>query len=184
MNQHDADNNPNRGMTGWMISGIWLLVFGLLTLFFQNYLEKERNPNRNVASLTDASGVREVKLKRNRAGHYNVSGKINGYPVEFLLDTGATDIAIPSRVAKKIGLQHLYETEIHTANGLALAYGTKVQRVSVGAITLSDLTATITTGMTGNIVLLGMEFLKHIEFTQRGDTLILRQYPAQPSGIR
>lgn len=179
MNQHDPDNNPNRGMAGWMISGIWLLVFGLLMLFFQNYLDTARNPNQNVASATDSDGVREVRLRRNRFGHYNVSGKINGYPVEFLLDTGATDIAIPLRVANKIGLQHLYETKIHTANGLALAYGTKVQLVSVGGIALSDLKALITTGMTGDIVLLGMGFLKHIEFTQRGEVLILRQYPTR-----
>lgn len=179
MEQPNQAHNPHRSMAGWMITGVWLLVFGLLTLFFQNYLEKERNPNQNVASATDSGGVREVRLKRNRFGHYNVSGKINGYPVEFLLDTGATDIAIPSRVANKIGLQHLYETEIHTANGLALAYGTKVQLVSVGEIALSDLKAMITTGMTGDIVLLGMGFLKHIEFTQRGDVLILRQYPTR-----
>lgn len=177
MNQHEQDNNPQRGMAGWMITGTWLLVFGLLTLFFQNYLEKERNPNQNVASAISDGGMREVTLKRNRFGHYNVTGKINGHKVEFLLDTGATHIAIPSRVANKIGLQHLYETEIHTANGLARAYGTRLKSVSVGEIALSDLKATITTGMDGTVVLLGMGFLKHIEFTQRGDILILRQYP-------
>jgi len=172
------DNNANRRMAGWMIVGSWLLVFGLLTLFFQNYLEKQRNPNQNIASVMGEGGVREVSLKRNRYGHYNLTGKINTYPVEFLLDTGATDIAIPSSLAKKMGLQRLYETEIHTANGFAKAYGTKLQSVSVGAIKLTDLRATITTGMPGEVVLLGMGFLKHIEFTQRGDTLILRQYPA------
>lgn len=177
--QKKQDDNPNRGMAGWMITGAWLLVFGLLILFFQNYLEKERNPNREVASAVDAGGVREVTLTRNRFGHYNVTGKINGYPVEFLLDTGATHIAIPSRLAGRIGLKQLYETEIHTANGLAKAYGAKLEHASVGEISLSDLTAMITPGMEGDIVLLGMGFLKHIEFTQRGELLILRQYPSQ-----
>lgn len=174
-----GEHNPHRRMAGWMMTGIWLLVFGLLTLFFQDYLEKERNPNQNVASATSDGGVREVTLKRNRFGHYNVTGKINGHKVEFLLDTGATDIAIPSRLAKTIGLQRLYETEIHTANGLARAYGTRLESVSVGEIALPDLKATITTGMDGKVVLLGMGFLKNIEFTQRGDLLILRQYPVR-----
>lgn len=179
MEKPNQTHNPHRRMAGWMIVGVWLLVFGLLTLFFQNYLEKERNPNQNVASAISAGGVHEVTLKRNRFGHYNVTGKINGHKVEFLLDTGATHIAIPSPVAKKIGLQRLYETEIHTANGFARAYGTKLESVSVGEIALSGLKATITTGMDGELVLLGMSFLKNIEFTQRGDVLILRQYPVR-----
>ena len=179
MSPQKNENDPNRSMIGWMIIGMWLLVFGLLTLFFQNFLDKERNPNQSVMSGVDAGGVREVRLKRNRYGHYNVSGKINGYPVEFLLDTGATQIAIPSEVANKIGLQRLFETSVHTANGTARAYGTKLETVSVGEISLSRLKATITTGMEGEIVLLGMGFLKNIEFTQRGDLLILRQYPAR-----
>ena len=178
MSKLEQGTNPHRRMVGWMITGIWLLVFGLLTLFFHNYLENERNPNQNVSSATSSGGAREVVLKRNRHGHYNVTGKINGHEVEFLLDTGATHIAIPSPLADKIGLQRLYEMEIHTANGLAKAYGTKLNKVSIGNIALSDLKATITTGMPGNIVLLGMGFLKNIEFTQRGEILTLRQYPS------
>ena len=173
------DNNTHRRLAGWMITGSWLLLFGLLTLFFQNYLDKERNPNQRVSSALDAGGAREVVLQRNRFGHYNVTGNINGHRVEFLLDTGATQIAIPAGVAQKIGLRRLYETQIQTANGMARAYGTKLDSASVGDIRLERLPAMITTGMAGDVVLLGMGFLKHIEFTQRGDTLILRQYPSQ-----
>ena len=173
------ENSSQRRLAGWMIAGSWLLVFGLLVLFFQNYLDKERNPNRHVSSALGSGGVREVVLQRNRFGHYNVTGHINGHRVEFLLDTGATQIAIPSSVAKKLGLRQLYETQVQTANGLARAYGTKLDSASVGDIRLERLPAMITTGMQGDVVLLGMGFLKHIEFTQRGDVLILRQYPQQ-----
>jgi len=160
-----------------MIIGVWLLVFGLLTLFFQDYLSRERNPNQRVDSAINTSGIREVVLKRNRFGHYNVTGKINGHTVEFMLDTGATQIAIPAKVANRIGLKRMFETEVHTANGRAKAYGTKLNSVSIGDIKLNNLRAMITPGMGGDIGLLGMSFLKHIEFTQRGDVLTLRQYP-------
>lgn len=173
----EQDDNPHKRMAGWMIVGTWLLVFGLLTLFFQNYLEREYNPNQRVDSVVGTSGNREVVLQRNRYGHYVMTGKINGHAVEFMLDTGATQIAIPDAVARKIGLPRLHEAEIHTANGRALAYGTRLEKVAVGDIALANLRAVITTGMTGKTVLLGMSFLKHIEFTQRGDVLILRQYP-------
>lgn len=177
MEPQDQQNDPNRRITGWMIVGFWLLLFGLLSMFFNNWLEKERNPNQRVASATDASGVREVRLKRNRYGHYNVSGKINGHTVEFLLDTGATNISVPVKVADRIGLKRMYETEFYTANGLARGFGTKINDVSVGKIALSNLKASINPNVEDEIILLGMTFLKHIEFTQRGDLLILRQYP-------
>ena len=164
-------------MAGWMITGAWLLVFGLITLFFQNYLDKERNPNQKVQSVVGDSGQREVVLQRNRQGHYMMNGRINGQKVEFMLDTGATQVAIPLNVARRLGLKKMYEAEVHTANGRARAYGTKLDTVSVGDIKLANLKAMMITGMEGEVVLLGMSFLKHIEFTQRGDVLILRQYP-------
>jgi len=49
--------------------------------------------------------------------------------------------------------------------------------VSVGGVSVDNVSATIAPGLRGNEILLGMSFLKHIEFTQRGDMLILRQYP-------
>ncbi len=176
MNQDAKD--PQKAIAGWMIVAIWLLIFGLLTLFFQDYLDKQRNPNQSVNSSLGEEGAREVVLERNRFGHYLVTGDINGHKVEFMLDTGATQIAIPSKMASKIGLSRLYEAEIHTANGTALAYGTKLKTVSVGDIKLTNLNAMITPGMSGDIALLGMGFLKHIEFTQRGNVLILRQFTA------
>ncbi|MDH5777274.1 MAG: TIGR02281 family clan AA aspartic protease [Gammaproteobacteria bacterium] len=172
---NEQDENPHRHISGWMWLGLWLIVLGLLINFFHNWLEKQRNPNQNVSSMLNTGDVREVMLKRNRYGHYNVTGKINGHKVEFLLDTGATFIAIPEPVANRIGLKRLYQTEFHTANGLSRGYGTKLDSAAIGQIELQNLDATITTNMDGDIVLLGMGFLKHIEFTQRGDTLILRQ---------
>ena len=174
MTQHN-EQNPHKSVAGWMITGAWVLVFGLLILFFQSYLDKEHNPNQDVSSITTSTGAREVVLQRNRYGHYVVTGKINGRSVEFMLDTGATQIAIPSSVASRLGLKRMHETTIHTANGQARAYSTRLDTVSVGDIQLTNLSALITTGMGGDVILLGMSFLKHIEFTQRGDILILRQ---------
>jgi len=115
-------------------------------------------------------------LKRNRQGHYVTTGYINGSPLEFLLDTGATDISIPAHIADKLGLKKLYPIEISTANGIAKAYGTKLKSARIGKIVLRDLKANINPNVDDDTVLLGMNFLKRIEFTQRGDTLILKQY--------
>ena len=156
----------------------WLLLMGLLGYIFYQYQEDARNPNRQVLSQVGEGGVREVVLKRNQYGHYNLTGQLNGQDVEFLIDTGATDIAVPESVARRIGLQRLYEMQFYTANGVARGYGTEVREVRVGDIVLHDLPATINPNVADDIILLGMSFLKKIEFTQRGDTLILRQYPS------
>ena len=65
--------------------------------------------------------------------------------------------------------------QFQTANGIARGFAARLDEVALGPIVLQDVQAGITSGMRGNEVLLGMSFLKHIEFTQRGDTLTLRQ---------
>lgn len=175
MNEHEQQAVEQRRLGGWMYIGFWILLFVFLSSLFGHWLDHERNPNQQVESHVNAGGVREVVLKRNRMGHYHVTGTINGHTVEFMLDTGATDIAIPSSVAQDLGLQRLGRMEFNTANGVAEGYATRVREVRVGNIVLHDLAASINPHMSDDIVLLGMSFLKKIEFTQRDDTLILRQ---------
>jgi len=160
--------------------GFWLLLMGLLGYIFQDYLDNTRNPNQQLLSQVGEGGVREVVLQRNKYGHYNLTGQLNGQEVEFLLDTGATDISVPDSVARRIGLKRLYEMQFYTANGVAKGYATEVREVRLGDIVLHDLPASINPNVNDDIILLGMSFLKNIEFTQRGDTLILRQYPSGP----
>jgi len=165
----------DHSVRGFIWLAFWLLLLGFTVYMFQTWIDKERNPNANP--ITSSSGdVRQVVLKRNRQGHYVTTGTINGTQLEFLLDTGATDISIPEHVAEKIGLKKLYPIKIYTANGIAEAYGTKINSASIGKIVLRDLNAHINPNVEDDTVLLGMSFLKRIEFTQRGDTLILKQY--------
>ena len=155
----------------------WLVFLGLGVFYFSDVLEKQYNPNRSLETQHTAQGMTEVVLQRNRQGHYVTSGEINGLPVTFLLDTGATGVAIPAAVAQRLGLQRGRAFSTQTANGMSVSYAVKLERVSVGGIALQEVPASITPGLTTDEVLLGMSFLKHIEFTQRGNQLILRQVP-------
>lgn len=175
MKQDDPRAEEQRRIGGWMYIGFWILLLVILGSIFSRWLDHERNPNQDVVSHVSANGQREVILKRNRMGHYYVTGAINGHKVEFMLDTGATDIAIPSSVANSLGLRKMGTVQYQTANGVATGYATQLASVQVGNIVLHHLAAGINPHMDGDVVLLGMSFLKQIEFTQRGDTLILRQ---------
>jgi aspartyl protease family protein len=176
------DNSEQREQRrlGLMMQALaWIVVMGLLVSYFSGLLERQHNPNREVETRYLDGGVREVVLKRSRSGHYLTGGSINGQPVVFMLDTGATGIAIPEAVARRLALQRGQPLRTRTANGVATAYASRLDRVSVGDIALHDVFASIVPGLDSEQVLLGMSFLKHIEFTQRGDTLILRQYSGE-----
>lgn len=153
----------------------WLSFMVVGVLFFGDRLESQYNPNRHVDSRT-SNAISEVTLQRNRLGHYVTSGSINAQPVTFLLDTGATGVAIPARIANDLKLKRGRPIATRTANGTVTSYQTSLNTVSIGDIGLENVGATVAPGLRGDEILLGMSFLKHIEFTQRGDTLILRQY--------
>jgi aspartyl protease family protein len=155
----------------------WIALLALLSVYFSDLLERQRNPNRDVTSQVTDSGVREVQLKRNRQGHYVTAGTINGEAVVFLLDTGATGVAIPAAIAERLSLPRGRSFITNTANGRSKSYQTRLAEVGIGDIRLHNVEAAIAPGLEMREVLLGMSFLKHIEFTQRGNVLTLRQYP-------
>ena len=111
----------------------------------------------------------------NRAGHYLAPGKINGTTVKFLLDTGATDVAIPEKLAERLQLKKGSRTLSQTANGVVRSYSTVLDRISLGGIELYNIRASIFPGMPSGEVLLGMSFLKHLEMVQKGNTLTLKK---------
>jgi aspartyl protease family protein len=158
-----------------MIWLAWIGILGLLTLVFSDYLERQYNPNREAVSRITETGAREVVLERNRDGHYIATGQINGEPVVFLLDTGATLVSVPEALATRLGLERGAGFAAATANGTVTVYGTRLDSVSLGDIEVRDVRASINPGMRGNEVLLGMSFMKDLELVQRNGTLTLRQ---------
>ena len=168
-----GDNFQKRIGKG-MIILCWIVLLGLLTIYFSRYLEQQNNPNQNLTA-TQNGQANEVQLQRNRYGHYVASGLINSQEVTFILDTGATDISIPEKVAQKLRLKAGIKIPVNTANGQINVYATTLNSVSLGSIELNDIRANINPYMQGEEILLGMSFLKHLHFSQQGDQLLIRQ---------
>ncbi|MCK5395273.1 MAG: TIGR02281 family clan AA aspartic protease [Gammaproteobacteria bacterium] len=157
-----------------MTIAAWLIFLAILFGVFDYLTSQRNNPNQNI--VTAVNGLKkEIILQRNAYGHYVANGAINGEDVVFLLDTGATEVAITESLANKIGLIKGSEFMVKTANGNAKAYRTHLNSVAIGDIVRYDLNATILTNMVGDEVLLGMNFLKHFEIIQKGKTLTIRQ---------
>ena len=172
----ESNKHNTRRIGKGMTFVAWIIALSLFTFFFENRLTKQRNPNQAVYSRINAAGIQEVILKRNRFGHYVTTGTVNGHAVEFLLDTGASDVAIPAELAKRLGLRRGVPVQYQTANGVVTAYRTMIDSISIGPMVVQNVPASINPGFRDMEILLGMSVLKHIEFAQRGDTLILRPY--------
>ena len=150
---------------------LWLAALGMLgglTLLFQG---AQRSSGGLVHSSND-SGRAMVVLQRDRSGHYITQGQINGTTVNFLVDTGATDVAIPEQIARQLGLQFGPQVAVMTAAGPVRAWRTRLDRVAVGSVSLDNVRATITRAPMDEI-LLGMSFLQHFTLMQQGDELII-----------
>ncbi|MBL1432402.1 TIGR02281 family clan AA aspartic protease [Gammaproteobacteria bacterium AH-315-C21] len=173
------DNQPQARETQkigqWMIYAMWIVVLLGLTYFFSGVLDKQRNPNAHVAGRVSAEGNPEVVLQRNRYGHYVANGKINGHDVIFLLDTGATDVSIPEQVAQRVGLRRGAGHSAMTANGTVQVFATQLEQVELGSIKLKKVRASINPHMGGEEILLGMSFLRQLDFSQTGKQLTLKQ---------
>lgn len=152
----------------------WAAGLFLATRFFGDWEDKQQNPN-TVVTSQHRDGYIEVQLVGNRQGHFVSSGQINGRAVQFLIDTGATDVAVPGALAQILGLRRGMPVMVSTANGNSQGFRTTLDRLQLGDIVLHDVRALVAPGLQGNEVLLGMSAMKQLEFTQRGGTLLLRQ---------
>jgi len=180
MNKPDDKAASPQGIGRGMVIAAWILLLVLLTLFFNDRLERQKNPNRQLATATTDGGP-EVRVQRNRFGHYVATGSINGEPVEFMLDTGASDVSIPEELADRLGLQRGRAMKYHTANGTITAWQTMADEIQLGPLRLGPVRASINPHDRSSAVLLGMSFLKQLDFSQQGNTLTLK-YPDQTTG--
>lgn len=162
----DANAGVGRGM-------LWLAAIGVLaglTWFFAALQDK---PGEAVTG-SDAAGRAMVQLPQDRSGHYLAEGAINGQAIHFLVDTGATDVAVSEAQARALGLDFGPRVTVMTAAGPAEAWMTRLDRVSIGGISRDNVRATITPAL-GEEALLGMSFLKHFDIRQTGGTLIIAE---------
>ena len=121
---------------------------------------------------------KKEKIFVNAGGMYMTYGSINGRSVHFLIDTGASAIAMNVAQAKKLGIQYRKigrPSSVSTASGYAKAYRLKLKSVTVGSITEKNVDAFVIDGNHPGPILLGMTFLGRLDVQHAGKAMTLLQ---------
>lgn len=113
-----------------------------------------------------------------RDGMYSLSGSINGSPVSFVVDTGASAVSMNSNVAKHLGIDYKLigqEGLSYTASGKDKIYIVNLKRVRVGNIELKNIEGVIHEGNFPTVTLLGMSFLGKLDMKREGRIMELEK---------
>ena len=120
---------------------------------------------------------KKLTLNRNRGGMFMTKGLVNGKQVTFLVDTGATSVAMSSRQARALGVKynHGRSTKVLTASGSVQAYPITLRSVQIGDIVVEKVAAVIIKGDSPTVPLLGNSFLSQVKIIQDNQQMIISQ---------
>lgn len=120
----------------------------------------------------------EERIFSNENGMFLALGTINGQTVRFLVDTGATSVAMNKSQAKKLGIRYRIHGEpatASTASGYVRSYRVRLKSVSLGKIKRNNVEAMVIDGNHPGPILLGMSFLGDLKVEKSGSAMTLRQ---------
>lgn len=154
---------------------IWGLIFALAIIVygFRDVLRQELLPRE--MSVTEAGAI---ELRRASDGHFHAQADVNGVPVRFMVDTGASDIVLSRRDAERIGIDVeglAFMGRALTANGVVQTATVRLDVVRLGPLTETGVRASVSSGGLGTSLLgmAGLDRFARVEIA--GDTM--RLYP-------
>ncbi|GAB3380928.1 retropepsin-like aspartic protease family protein [Azotobacter armeniacus] len=121
-------------------------------------------------------GKARLGVARGEGGHYWVAGSIGGQSVQFLVDTGATTVALSESQARRLGIDYRVggrPVRVSTANGTAQGWQVKLNRVKVGTLEVLGVEAVVLQGDSPSTALLGMSFLSRVRWRDEQGMLML-----------
>jgi aspartyl protease family protein len=154
----------------------WGLALGLVTVVFVWLLPgEEPSPQVIVQMDEDDENVIARAVLVKRGDHFYAQVTLNdSHTQEFMIDTGASSVALGGDVARRLNLRKERTMLSSTANGMVFGYSTTLDSVRLGDIVLRDVEAGVLPDQT-DLNLLGMSFLSRLSWRQEGNTLVLTQ---------
>jgi aspartyl protease family protein len=149
---------------------VWAVVaVGLVAVYayrdpilrFAQPVLAELDPSRAV-EVVSTDGERELVIRRGPDGHFQVEAEVNGVPVRFLVDTGASTTVLSLQDAERSGIETElleFNRPVQTANGIAHYARARLRSLEIGPFRLTDVPVGVMPGEAMNISLLGMSAL-------------------------
>jgi aspartyl protease family protein len=160
-----------------LLMAVMLLGAGVIAA---RYADQVGRGPANAAAAQPSAPVnsRTMVLKANDGGHFEVEARVDGRRLAFMVDTGATVIALRESDAARLGFHPTprdYTIKISTANGVGRAALVQLGMVEVGNIVVRDLPALISPDDALGVNLLGMSFLSRVRWSHERGKLIIEQ---------
>jgi len=157
----------------------WVLIFGAAFVIFT--LKDEFLALGNRVLVETRGGVEqtaggEVRIRQAPDGHFWVTAELNGEPVRFLVDSGATTTSISRGTAERAGIEpgRGFQAMVQTANGVVMVDRGRAESLKVGSIERDDVAVHISDSF-GDMNVIGMNFLSSLSgWSVEGRTLVLR----------
>lgn len=155
-------------MRGFIIvAGLALGAAGIVG----KYIDKPAKPIQPAAAAAvpnapAPSSARVVSIGRDHRGHFQAHGRVDGRQVSFMVDTGASVIALTERDADRLGIRpvrNAYTASVSTANGIVRAAPVMLNSVDIGGLVVRDVRALVVPGGSLNENLLGLSYLTRLK---------------------
>lgn len=138
---------------------------------------KQPQPKAAVAAPVPSSSGRSVSIGRDHRGHFQANGRVDGRSVSFMVDTGASVIALTEREAARLGIRPVrndYTAQVRTANGMVKAAPVTLNSVDIGGLVVRDVQALVVPGNALGENLLGLSYLTRLKrFEYANNKLVL-----------
>lgn len=159
---------PPSRLRPWMIWLTWLAVIAVLYGLMTQLLAPPQ-------AVYVEAGQGELQLPRHRDGHFYVDGSINGVPVQFMVDTGASLVSVSNAVAQAAGLEGGRQAQFSTAGGTRSGRIVPAKSLTLAGFQLQGIE--VGTGLNvgrDEQALLGQNVLRHFDIQIERDRMVLR----------
>lgn len=166
-NNNNIESNDRRLGAIFLIVG-WIIAIGLVVILVNFSLFGTKEP-----MISSSQVGTQITILRDNDSHFRLKGTINNIPVTFLLDTGASSVAVSDELANRAGLDPKAQLTAETANGSAVGYFTVIDTIVLGTVELNNVNAVIVPNMSSDQALLGMNVLRRFQINQTENTMVL-----------
>ncbi|MCD6075099.1 MAG: hypothetical protein K0Q70_1982 [Rhodospirillales bacterium] len=170
-----------RGAGGMMFkyATAWIVIAAVLLIAYGMKDEAVQLGRKLLAELVPSMGLQgdnAMSFRASSNGHFMVEALVDGKPIQFMVDSGASDVTLSLRDAERLGMDRAslkFDRTYQTANGVVRGAPVRLKRVEIGSVVVDDVRASVNEAPMGTS-LLGMSFLSRLSaWRVEGDRLTL-----------